>query len=425
MRGLILTLIAVTGLFAQTYSVNGTVTDQYLLDYLEGINVSAFYLDNDDPIATETTDESGSYSLTVEPVSTIINTPNTFRLYQNYPNPYNPSTIIPLSIEIPGTYSLKSYNVLGQTLAHTEIYLLPGSHQISYDGASGSAGLHLIELSGNGQRSVIKTLLMDRSDGTGFSRRSGAKMTHLAKPALDLELRLSFSGPGYVTRDTVATLGEGATQVNLSLRRDSYPPIMTLEIIVDTLEEAYYQPSDSIRLATYSLFDPDVGDTHTITLFNGSPDDMLMELNGNIIHLLYSDSDFNGVFQYGIIAEDAAGLIDTALAQVVFTPVNDAPQVAGWISDFTTNNNSELEIDLVNHFVDADGDPLTRSLIGIDPEHYESQVDDNGILRLTTNYWYGVMENIRAVATDGELADTSNAFNITVNLYPVKATQSK
>jgi hypothetical protein len=416
MRGRILTsLILCITAFSQEYTVQGIVTDLVLGDSLTDIMVKAFLPGESVPHTSTTTDEDGAYNLPLNVVSTIDTKPHTFSLRQNYPNPYNPSTVIPLNIVEDGVYQIRAFDILGRTIADASYCLAPGAHHISYDGASGSAGLHFIEVTGQGERAVLKTLLMDRSNGDGFSMAGTSQDRRLSKPVFDQPVRLSFDGAGFLSMDTTVTLVSGSSTLDVSLRRQNYPPVVTLETLIDTLPEFFFQPEDSMMLASFTIYDPDPDDVHSLEQYNGAPDDMALELNGDRIQLLYSYPDFNGVFNYGVIIEDSEGLTDTAYGDVYFTPVNDPPRFEGVLPGYTGYDNAVIEIDISTNFTDVDGDQLSRSLIGINPDLFSSQVDNNGIITLTTNEWFGVLDSIQAVATDGELADTSNYFSITIN----------
>ena len=51
----------------------------------------------------------GSYALRVVPDS-----PPTARLLQNYPNPSNPTTVMPCAMSAPGFVGLRCYEALGE-----------------------------------------------------------------------------------------------------------------------------------------------------------------------------------------------------------------------------------------------------------------------------------------------------------------------
>ena len=80
-------------------------------------------------------------------------TPSTFALGANYPNPFNPTTIIPVSVAAEaGDVDLTIYNVLGQPMRRVWTGPLPaGEHQLTWDGrdAQGqpvAAGVYLYRL---------------------------------------------------------------------------------------------------------------------------------------------------------------------------------------------------------------------------------------------------------------------------------------
>ncbi|HQV30257.1 MAG TPA: right-handed parallel beta-helix repeat-containing protein, partial [Calditrichia bacterium] len=58
-----------------------------------------------------------------------------FELGANYPNPFNPSTTIPFSLERPGEVRLLVYNILGQVVRIlAEGQMSAGAHQVRWDG---------------------------------------------------------------------------------------------------------------------------------------------------------------------------------------------------------------------------------------------------------------------------------------------------
>ena len=80
-------------------------------------------------------------------------TPSTFALGANYPNPFNPATIIPLAVPAQaGDVDLTIYNVLGQPMRRVWTGPLPaGEHRLTWDGrdAQGqpvAAGVYLYRL---------------------------------------------------------------------------------------------------------------------------------------------------------------------------------------------------------------------------------------------------------------------------------------
>ncbi len=87
--------------------------------------------------------------------------PTEFSLKQNYPNPFNPTTTIEFGIPKSGTYSIKLYNILGQTIKTlTEKEFSPGFHKVVFDASSLSSGVYFYQLIGNNVNIVKKMILM-------------------------------------------------------------------------------------------------------------------------------------------------------------------------------------------------------------------------------------------------------------------------
>ncbi len=78
-----------------------------------------------------------------------------YKLYQNFPNPFNPTTKISYKIKKEGTVSLSVYNLVGQ-----EVALLvyekqsPGNYEIEFDASELTSGVYLYKLQINGFTSV-------------------------------------------------------------------------------------------------------------------------------------------------------------------------------------------------------------------------------------------------------------------------------
>ncbi|MFO7524216.1 MAG: T9SS type A sorting domain-containing protein [Ignavibacteriaceae bacterium] len=91
--------------------------------------------------------------------------PKEFALNQNFPNPFNPSTIITFSLATDSKVSLKVFDVLGQeVITIVNNNLSAGAHEYSFDASSFNSGVYFyrIEASGvNGQSftSVKKMIL--------------------------------------------------------------------------------------------------------------------------------------------------------------------------------------------------------------------------------------------------------------------------
>jgi hypothetical protein len=68
-------------------------------------------------------------------------------LYSNYPNPFNPNTVIRFSLSVAGMTNLKVYDILGRevaTLVNEE--LKPGTYEVDFDGTNYSSGVYYYRL---------------------------------------------------------------------------------------------------------------------------------------------------------------------------------------------------------------------------------------------------------------------------------------
>ena len=93
-------------------------------------------------------------------------TPTDFALGANYPNPFNPATIIPVSVAA-GAVDLTIYNVLGQPVRQVwNGPLAAGEHRLTWDGRDGqgqpvAAGVYLVRLHQGDQTRIRKMVKLE------------------------------------------------------------------------------------------------------------------------------------------------------------------------------------------------------------------------------------------------------------------------
>ncbi|MFQ6608833.1 MAG: choice-of-anchor B family protein [Fidelibacterota bacterium] len=118
--------------------VDGATTKTVLLDSMLHFLVDAEDLSMDDPAV-----------------------PSVFALYQNFPNPFNSSTTIRLSVPDEGDVQLTIYDVLGRevsTLISGE--LVRGSHELIWDASSVSSGIYIYRLTRSGETLSKRMILL-------------------------------------------------------------------------------------------------------------------------------------------------------------------------------------------------------------------------------------------------------------------------
>ena len=157
------------------------------------------------PLAA-TTDRSGQFTLPLATLGGAL--PERFELGANYPNPFNPSTMIPYQLPAAMHVRLEVFNILGQRIATLVDGERPaGFHTASWDatdaaGEAVAAGVYLYRLSGDGVQATRSMLLIDGQagipSGRGGSSGSGGEAGAGEDGATAPVYGLAVSGPGLV-----------------------------------------------------------------------------------------------------------------------------------------------------------------------------------------------------------------------------------
>jgi hypothetical protein len=89
------------------------------------------------------------------------NLPVRFELSQNFPNPFNPQTVISYSLDRTADVRLEVFDLLGrkvQTLVNKEMDA--GNHDVVWKGSEQGAGIYFYRLSTDGQSETRKMVLL-------------------------------------------------------------------------------------------------------------------------------------------------------------------------------------------------------------------------------------------------------------------------
>ena len=87
--------------------------------------------------------------------------PSAFILKQNFPNPFNPTTVISWQLAVGSTVNLTVYNLAGQTVATlVDGYQSAGNHSIQFDGSGLASGVYLYRLQVGNNVETRKMVLM-------------------------------------------------------------------------------------------------------------------------------------------------------------------------------------------------------------------------------------------------------------------------
>jgi len=110
-----------------------------------------------------------------------VSRPNAFQLSPNYPNPFNPSTLIPYQVGTTTHVCLIIYNLLGQPIRTLVDRVHPaGAEVVEWDGRSDSgqgvgAGLYIVRMEAEGLALSQKMLLLDGAKTSIRSSRPRSK----------------------------------------------------------------------------------------------------------------------------------------------------------------------------------------------------------------------------------------------------------
>ena len=93
-------------------------------------------------------DGTGSYSKAVE---VDLSTPIEYALSQNFPNPFNPSTMIKFALKVDSKVSLKIFNALGQeVMTLLSDSRAAGNHEVSFNAAALNSGVYFYTIEASG-----------------------------------------------------------------------------------------------------------------------------------------------------------------------------------------------------------------------------------------------------------------------------------
>ncbi len=151
------------------------------------------------------TDGSGHFELSLEgSPSALSAVPDRFDLGANYPNPFNPSTVIPFQLPAPTHVRLEVFNVRGQRVTTLVDRVQPaGYHTARWDatdaaGRAVAAGVYLYRLRGGGVSLTQRMVLIDGQAGVPAAGSAPAPGVAAAAPGDGPVYGLTVSGPGLV-----------------------------------------------------------------------------------------------------------------------------------------------------------------------------------------------------------------------------------
>ncbi|MDP2302470.1 MAG: PQQ-dependent sugar dehydrogenase [Ignavibacteria bacterium] len=152
------------GIFSLIGFVQGKGTTTSKNDYKFIDNLDQQFLSGKVFYKLKQIDYNGNYVFTDAAVLDFMSSPQSFELFQNFPNPFNPVTkikfAVPSDLEKGSVISLKVYDVLGNEVAALVNEIKPtGIHTIEFDGSKLTSGIYFYKLQ-SGDFKISKKLLL-------------------------------------------------------------------------------------------------------------------------------------------------------------------------------------------------------------------------------------------------------------------------
>ncbi|MBU0692866.1 S8 family peptidase [bacterium] len=87
--------------------------------------------------------------------------PSEFALHPNYPNPFNPETMISFDVGTHSRVVIRVYDLLGREVSKlVDRRLSPGTHSVSFSGANLASGIYLVNMQADGFSATHRMVLM-------------------------------------------------------------------------------------------------------------------------------------------------------------------------------------------------------------------------------------------------------------------------
>ncbi|MCF8262115.1 MAG: T9SS type A sorting domain-containing protein [Melioribacteraceae bacterium] len=141
----------------------GETSDTLFIDSQAAIGSTYHYVLVAEDIHGNRSEASNSYVHTVSGIASFDSgIPEEFKLYQNFPNPFNPSTQIRYSVPEEGFVTIRVYDILGKVVAElVSENQAPGFYYAGFDASALSTGIYIYELDVRGKfKSQNKMILM-------------------------------------------------------------------------------------------------------------------------------------------------------------------------------------------------------------------------------------------------------------------------
>lgn len=166
----LLLLLFAAELFGQPVTMSGIVRDTVTLQPIDSARITIINTSNPGERHTVFSNAQGVWTFTFTGGTSVRNDgnlPGSFSVEPNYPNPFNPSTLLRFSLKQAGTLRVRIFSILGEELANQEYTLGPGGYTLPW-ASKGAAGTLFYTFEMDGQRATGKMIQLDGGTAGGL-----------------------------------------------------------------------------------------------------------------------------------------------------------------------------------------------------------------------------------------------------------------
>ena len=212
------------------------------------------------PVTRATTDEDGQFALPLAALGGAFALPQGFTLGANYPNPFNPSTIIPYQLATTSQVRLEVFNVLGQRMATlVNGDQGAGAYSAQWDGTDASgqaaaAGIYIYRLTVDGASQMGRMVLVDGQAGVPMGAGSVAVLPVVE--GAGSAYGLVVAGPGlvaYVDAEFGVEMGMGSVDIEVEEWQNVRLKVTSNGILGDVNNNGRVDIDDALLVAMYSV----------------------------------------------------------------------------------------------------------------------------------------------------------------------------
>ena len=211
--------------------------------------------------ATTTTDADGLFALPLAALGGAVALPEGFALGANYPNPFNPATIIPYQLAATAQVRLEVFNALGQRMALlVEGEQGAGTYQARWDatdasGRAAAAGVYLYRLTVDGVQQTGRMVLVDGQAGVPMGGGSVEVLPMAgAQDAAAGAYGLVVAGEGlvaYIDADFRVAQGMEPVAIEVAAQPDVRMKVVQSGILGDVDNNGQVDTADGMLVAMY------------------------------------------------------------------------------------------------------------------------------------------------------------------------------